>query len=467
MRKSFLWLAAMVLFPMVFGTVLQAQNCGPFTFRSYNIADTASAESAGLDTFQLSQNYPTAMPEAPKGGFPWEKADLKKGSAGYMRLILDYFWEGMDSAKFVAQNNKVRPWYHAPWLDAGYAGREFAHGLVMDRTSLPGDLFTKQKKNRRNYSITYYNPQAAYTLGQVWCDPKKPDPAKAKFPVGSVWVKLVFTTADTSEVPTLLNAMEWESFIELNTEQPIGGKELKKVRLIEIDFGVRTAAKEAINGWVFGVYVFQGLKQGASIKEKMIPIGLQWGNDPGMNAAQLRAGEKQLQERWMNPNAWNQDDPTGSLVQKLGWGNRLKGPIGDNTGSIMSDHMTAGWPPAPRTAPSGLVVDSVLHWFRNVPTGTPFDAGQVSLDYSLELMDGIRNHAIANGDSLLDVAYLEELTEMLGFRPTKPGEAPVEAVKEEIHVDEGLTGSNLWVFIGFVLLLVTLVGLLVMNFMKK
>ena len=31
------------------------------------------------------------------------------------------------------------------------------------------------------------------------------------------------------------------------------------------------------------------------------------------------------------------------------------------------------------------------YWFRNLPSGTPFDAGRTSLDYSLQLAFGIAN----------------------------------------------------------------------------
>jgi hypothetical protein len=458
MRKSLL-LLAMVLT----GLGLYAQDCGPYAFRSYNIADSEAVLGAGVDTFVLSQNYPATQPGKPAGGYPWENTDFRAGAGGFMKQVLDYFWEGMDSAKWVAQNNKVRTWYHAPWLDHGYMGREFAKGLRMDRTSDPGDLFSQQRSKKRNYSITYYNAEAAYAIGQVWCDPKKPNPAKANFPVGSVWVKLVFTTADTSEVPSLINAWEWEAFVEKGTELPIEPKRLQKVRLIEVDFGVRTAAKEAVNGWVFGVYVFEGHKRGQSIKDKLVPVGLQWGNDPGLTPAAVRAGAP-IAESWINTNIWNEANPN-ALIQKIGWGYRLQGPVGDHSSSIMSAHMTAGWPPAAAVPPMGTAPDSMLKWHRNIGR-TAFEAGQTSLDYNLELVDGIRNQAIANGDSVMGKAYDDIMAELLGFKPMKPGDK-VEEVTEVIEYDEGLTGKNVFVFIGFLVLIVVLVGLLILNLLKR
>ena len=132
----------------------------------------------------------------------------------------------------------------------------------------------------------------------------------------------------------------------------------------------------------------------------------------------------------------------------------------------MSEQMTSGWPPALRIPPSGMPIDSMLKWHRNLPSGTAFEKGQISLDFSLELMEGIRNHAIANGDSVLAKAYKAELADMLGFEP-KDRNAASEEEAPAIQVDEGLTGRNLWVFIGFILLILVLGGLLVWNFIKK
>lgn len=459
MKKSFLLLAA-----IVFGFGLRAQDCGPFNFRSYNIADSTGATGAGVDTFQLSQNYPAELTKSVSGGYAWDKVDFQKAPMLYMKSVLDYCWEGMDSANFVAQNNPIRKWYHAPMLDQGYAGREFSRGLVMDRTSIAGDLSVKQDKKVRNYSITFYNQEAAYTFGQVWCDPNKPDASKAKFPVGSVWFKMVFTTADTSLVPSLFNPMEWEAFVESGVDQPMDPKTLRKVRLIEVDFGVRTDAKNAKNGWVFGVYTFEGHLTG-SIKDKLVPVGLQWGNNPGLAPSKVREGEP-VTETWINEKAYNPDMPQSSLIQKIGFGGRLQGPVGNHAASMMSEYMSAGWPEVATSLAPGSPMDSVMTYYENVPAATPFKSFQTSLDYNLELVAGFRNHAIANGDSLMAQDYADYLTEMLGFFPKVAG-LDNAGEEEVIEYDQGLEGRNMFVFIGFIVLVVVMLGLLVWNFLKK
>ena len=460
MKKTFLLLAA-----IAFVIGLRAQDCGPYSFRSYNIDDSTNATGAGVDTFQLSQDYPAEVAKSVSGNYEWEKVDFQKSPMRYMKSVLDYCWEGMDSSNFVAQDNPIRKWYHAPMLDHGYAGREFVRGLVMERTSNSGDLSIKQDKSVRNYSITYYNPEAAYTLGQVWCDPNNPDPSKAQFPIGSVWFKMVFTTTDTSQVPSLYNPLEWEAFVETGTDQPVGPKQLRKVRLMEIDFGVRTNAKNAKTGWIFGVYAFEGHLQG-SIKDKMVPVGLQWGNNPGLTPAKVREGEP-ITETWINTKAWNQDNPQSSLVQKIGWGFRLQGPVGNHSASMMSEHMSAGWPEIPTSMPPGSPMDSVMTYYENVPAGTALKPHQTSLDYNLELVAGMRNHAIANGDSVMQEDYVKSLTDMLGFYPKIAGTDGVNPEEEVIEFDEGFTGRNRYVFFGFILLVLVMLGLLVRNFMMK
>lgn len=462
MKKAFFVLLATFCVVGVY-----AQECGPFNFRSYNILDSASAENMGADTFEISQDYPAELPKRPAGGYGFEKGDFRTAPMEWMKKLRNYIWAGMEEANFVAQNNKVRTWYHMPWMDYGYSGREYLRGLVMDRTSFPNELASGQTKKYRNYSVTYYNDAAGYQLGKIWCDPARPDMKKALFPIGSVVFKMIFTTADTTEVPWLDGALEWEAFIEKATELPVDQKDIHKVRLAQVNVAVRTKASEAKNGWVFGVYVYDGRKKRGSIKDRLTPIGVQWGNDPGVTPKQVRDGEKPIAESWINTNAWIQDDRQKSLVQRVGWGYRLQGPIGNSAGSIMSEAMTAGLPPVASVPPSGLPMDSILLWHRNIPSGQPFDEEQSQLDYSLELRDAIRNKAIFDGNTDYKEGLRDELAEALGFLPPDPDAELIEDEEEVIDFDEGLEGRNLFVFIGFLVLVLVMIGLLVRNIMTQ
>lgn len=460
MKKTLLALVALFL---VVG--LKAQDCGPFKFRNYSIMDTSVLKVVGSDTFLLSSNYPTEMPEAE--GLPWERIDFKKKPQQFMESVLKYCWEGNEEVNFKVQSNETRTWYHAPYMDLGYAGREPMHGLVMDYTSFGEDFAGEEKGRARNYSVTFYNSTAAYTLGQVWCDPRNPDATKASFAEGSVIFSLVFTTGDSLMFPFLTSPYSWEAFIETSTRLPIEPKGVIPVFLFEVDFQVRTNASPT--GWVAGSFIYDGIK-GDNTLDRLVPVSMAWGNDPGDTPAKVRDEEDpaEIDESWINEAAHNAADAGNSLVRHQGYGGRAQRPIGVRDGSQLSELMTASWPVAPEIAPSDIELDSVMHWFRNVEHGQAFMAGGISLDFSRELRDGLRNHAIARGDSLMKVQYQDYLSDVLGFVP--PNRNKLDGDKEfefEGDVDEGLEGRNLYVFIGFVVLVGIILVLLVLNFLKK
>jgi hypothetical protein len=91
------------------------------------------------------------------------------------------------------------------------------------------------------------------------------------------------------------------------------------------------------------------------------------------------------------------------LMQHLGYKGRLNGPIDNPRSSCLSCHSTAeipadlsrpnvpGIPPAPATA-------AVLaQYFRNIKANTRFTDGELALDYSLQLQNGIANWARQTG----------------------------------------------------------------------
>ena len=98
-----------------------------------------------------------------------------------------------------------------------------------------------------------------------------------------------------------------------------------------------------------------------------------WGNDPNFS------GTGELQETWIN---------SGVTLPHVGLQGRLNGPVDNPSSSCLSCHSTAQAPPAPMLPVAGA--DPRL-WFRNIKSGTPFDATGISLDYSLALSTGIDN----------------------------------------------------------------------------
>lgn len=333
--------------------------------------------------FRLSQNYPKAIwPD----NQPWRRFDPTSQSAEYLRAVLLYFFEGHIARtyeqSFDASRNPVRKWYHAPWQDFGVNGREFVHGLTRERTSEPGELHPNQKNRWHNYAVGLYNARGGFTIGQVWKQRGSPDLTKGVFPEGTVAVKLLFTTAPISEVPYLRGAPEWTAYVYAKPNAPkpyplLGDKRvLMKVRLLQIDISVKDSRVSSTTGWVFGTFVYGG---GLSSYKgqgwgNVYPVGLMWGNDPGHD------GSGSLRETWINSTV---------TLPHLGFQGRLNGPVDNPSSSCLSCHSTAQFPSAPMVPPKDG--PDPRFWFRNIKSGTPFDANGISLDYSLAISTGIDN----------------------------------------------------------------------------
>ena len=52
------------------------------------------------------------------------------GMEKYLVTVLRYAYEGNVSVDWDVTTNKIRRWYHVPWLHWGKNGREYVHGLA-------------------------------------------------------------------------------------------------------------------------------------------------------------------------------------------------------------------------------------------------------------------------------------------------------------------------------------------------
>ena len=336
--------------------------------------------------FKLAQHYPTA---APKDAQPWLAFDPKTQSGDYLRSVLGYFYDGNlrgTEASFDPALNKKREWYNAPWSDFGKYGREPIHGLTFERVSQPGEMAPEETQRWNNYAVGFYNAPGGVTLGKTWADHGKPNAAAGIMPEGTVAAKLLFTTATQSQVPFLAGSPGWQVYVYSNhhlnddvkavdangivlPKQPPLTRAVTTVRLVQIDIAVkdRRAGK---TGWIFGTFVYgggPGGKPGSGWKH-VEPVGVMWGNDPGYT------GTGALQESWINP---------AVHMPHLGYQGRLNGPVDNPVSSCMSCHSTAETPGIGAMIPPSAPADP-SRWFQNIPSGTPFDAGKTSLDYSLQ-----------------------------------------------------------------------------------
>jgi hypothetical protein len=234
-------------------------------------------------------------------------------------------------------------------------------------------------------------------IGQVWKDPDAPNPSAARFPEGTVAVKLLLTHASVDQVPYLRNSKEWDAYIYREIATPTNPRlprVVAKLRLLQIDIAVRDKRADATTGWVFGTFIYNGDAPGATVWERMIPVGLSWGNDPAVTAADINSGAKKLTESAINTGP---DLPLFSVQsprQHLGWAGRLNGPVDNPMSSCLSCHSTAQWPPLSNMFPPSSAQPGSpmwMHWFRNVKAAEAFDSGATSLDYSLQLGSGVAN----------------------------------------------------------------------------
>ena len=160
--------------------------------------------------FTLSQNYPATKPVKVA---PWKAFDFQTQPEQYIRAVLAYALDGNITVNWDVDQNTVRKWFHAPWLHSGNNGREFVRGMTHERTSQPGELHPSQTSSFQNWAVGMYNPMGGYILGKVWNAPAGPDATKAKFPDGTVAIKLLFTTATVAQVPFLHDSLEWQADI--------------------------------------------------------------------------------------------------------------------------------------------------------------------------------------------------------------------------------------------------------------
>jgi hypothetical protein len=228
--------------------------------------------------------------------------------------------------------------------------------------------------------VGFYNARGGFVLGQVWCNPNNPSLSAVTFAEGTVAAKLLFTAAPITQVPFLNGTVQWKANIKRNATNI---QTAPTVRLLQIDLAVRDS-RDTATGWIFATLIYDSTNGSTNPWDNMQPVGLMFGNDPGVTPT-----SGTIQQSWLNP-------ATKHLMQHYGWAERLNGPVDNPASSCLSCHATAGWPPA-QMAPSPNATNAQrLKWFVNTPAAQPFQPGQASHDYSLQLTFGIRQFKTAH-----------------------------------------------------------------------
>jgi hypothetical protein len=346
------------------------------------------------NVFRLSQDFPASDPSKadPAPTYPWQQYDFRTQPGQYIKAVYDYVQEGNRDVDWVVQNNAVRRWYHAPWMHYGDKGREFVRGLTRERTTPApaqagkGELGPQQTLCLQNWAVGFLNAPGGYVMGQVWANPNDPDPLKALFPEGTVAAKLLFTAAPVEQAPYLNGTLEWDANIDqLFAGDPncrfTGGRKIQKVRLLQMDLAIRDRRANDSTGWVFATYSYDGSRGGAGWWDRMLPVGVMWGNDPKLDQAAFNAGMR-VKESWINPEL--------KTPQHLGFLGRLNGPVDNPASACMSCHMTAEVP-ARSPMISSSSSPNLMRWYENLPAGNSFDQRAIGTDYNLQIATGIQN----------------------------------------------------------------------------
>ena len=339
--------------------------------------------------FALSKAYPSTVKNEDQ---PWKKFDFKTQSLEYINAVKQYVLEGNLECDWVFKNNKVRKWYHAPGMVWGQNGREFINGMTRERSSRPGELHPKQVNSCQNWAVGFYNPKGGQTLGKVFKDANAPNTSAAIFPEGTVTAKLLFTNVSDKEVPYIKNSFEWQANIH-TAQRGVNDRAPASMRLLQVDIAVKD--NRATNtDWVMMTFAYHSDAPGASPWDRLVPVGIQWGNDP----AALRPGQA-ITESWINPQ-FKKLFTVGTWTMHTGLNGRLNGPVDNPKSSCLSCHGTAQDP----SVSTGMIPSddptSLARYFRNINPPAVFEdkpnVKEFSLDYSLQLEVGIplaRNHA--------------------------------------------------------------------------
>ncbi|MDA0659108.1 MAG: hypothetical protein O2931_01060 [Planctomycetota bacterium] len=358
--------------------------------------------------FRLRQDYPTKMPA--KEEIPaWFQADMpepqwrayyKEHWRDYLLDIRNYCFEGNIEHEWRVEENTVRDWYHMPWQHWGRLAREGLRGLTKEAPVRPRQLGPQQSAGGQAYAIAFYNNFAGHLIGKVWQNPDAPNIAAIAehngFPHGTVVFKLLFVDIASDTVTCLTNPLTWKAYITSSLGSD--DRSNREVHLMQMDIMVKDDRAET--GWLFGTYQYNGALQNSNPWENLVPVGLQWGNDPDVVRDEYT--NPQPSATRINPNIKESviNPDTNELpATHLGWNGRLNGPLDNPRSACMSCHMTAHFPyDGDLIAPMFVKGKSYqpgstewMQWFKNLSCMEPFISGATPTDGSLQMSMSLKN----------------------------------------------------------------------------
>jgi hypothetical protein len=329
-------------------------------------------------------------------------------------------------------------------------------------------LHPNQTRPVSNWAVGFYNPIGAFTIGKVWEDPDSPNLDAAKFEDGAVAFKLLFTTANDMEVPFLADSFKWQANVDLLNISPAStARRPADVLLLQVDVAVRDdradeTTGDETTGWVFGTFMYQNDAPGSTPFERLVPVGLMWGNDPGLTQAKYDAGERPT-ETWLN-----KDGTPPTKLTKFGWLDRLNGPVDNPLSSCLSCHARGVAPyDSSKIAPQNATDadDPAKKFFTNTKAGEVYDgapAGAISLDYSLQLGVGIRTFPGTHTPMFAPVAASVRFNDRGGEPEVEVDEPDAKAAEERhanpIAAPAADRGYQIWIGVALVVLVIAAIA---------
>lgn len=376
--------------------------------------------------FTVNHGWPT-RPLAPLTDAPWQAAigggRITVANAPAYAAALKAAVSANGRALVVGHgtwNAATAGWYNEPWLGSQreaisgtYQAGEFGPAIF------PG---TGLRTTFQTNVLTYYDARAAATLNGFWGAPAMQPTLTARaaqFDEGAIIVKAALFSSEDPGQPTgwwdaLQGAASWPLFIGVGPSgaSPAPAPRVWPGYVAQFDIIVKDSQSAPDTGWVFMTLVYDPRAPGGDAWDKMVPLGVQWGNDPQAT----RAGMP-LTQNWINPAA-----PLYS-TQTLGWGGRLSGPNDGGRNDIevngvtqlnapdsgcISCHSTAEWdvkqhrmmsfllPSIPTSSPpyfklcgaGGNLICSPapgsaawMKWFQNRRGDVAMDAGSFGTDF--------------------------------------------------------------------------------------
>jgi len=284
----------------------------------------------------------------PGAGIGFLNTDVAGAYANVVKTFLEPSLKAMinDPLNWDPKKNN---WFNMVWSGQGSAGPDGKTDPNSGRESLlasytgqvmPADTFEvpyQPTVDLQNHAVIYYNATAAAMLGRLWHNLYDPDTSAVKFPEGSIVVKGEAATTTPEQWPVVANSAIWNVYRPTVEAQECGagtkttgcsnidmGPRVLELRALVLSIAIKDAIAAPHTGWVFLAFVYDTNAQGATPWDRFVPLGVQWGNDPELaNSPSGRgpSGTAPLKETWVNRNA------PGFVMDTLGWGGRLAGPV--------------------------------------------------------------------------------------------------------------------------------------------